>query len=95
MIGVCLVGGYVCNNIVTSEVYPADLRASGLGWAQGIGRTGSILSPLLVSLALALEAPNQTILLIAAVFPFLSAWAIFLLMRQASIGIRSGKMRRT
>ncbi len=74
VIGVCMIGGYVSNNIVASAVYPVNVRASGVGWAQGIGRTGSVISPLLVSLALRLDAPNATILLIAAVFPFLSGW---------------------
>lgn len=81
VIGVCMIGGYVSNNIVASAVYPVNLRASGVGWAQGIGRTGSVISPLLVSLALRLDAPNATILLIAAVFPFLSGVAAFLLKR--------------
>ena len=82
VIGVCMIGGYVSNNIVASAVYPVNLRASGVGWAQGIGRTGSVISPLLVSLALRVDAPNATILLIAAVFPFLSGLAVFLLMRR-------------
>lgn len=82
LIGVCLVGGYVSNNIVASQVYPVELRASGVGWAQGVGRSGSIVSPLVVSLALSLNAPNESILLIAALFPFLSACAVFLLMRR-------------
>jgi len=90
VIGVCMIGGYVCNNIVASAAYPVHLRASGVGWAQGIGRTGSIISPLLVSLALRLDAPNGTILLIAAVFPFLSGSAIFLLMRRRRAGSLAG-----
>ena len=82
VIGVCMTGGYVCNNIVASAAYPVHVRASGVGWAQGIGRTGSIVSPLLVSLALGQNAPNGAILLIAAIFPFLSGSAAFLLMRR-------------
>lgn len=82
VIGICMIGGYVSNNIVASAVYPVHLRASGVGWAQGIGRSGSVVSPLLVSLALSLNAPNAVILLIAAVFPFLSGLAVFLLMRR-------------
>lgn len=86
VIGVHMIGGYICNNIVASAAYPVNVRASGVGWAQGIGRTGSIVSPLVVSLALGLNAPNGAILLIAALFPFLSGTAVFLLMRRLRAG---------
>jgi AAHS family 4-hydroxybenzoate transporter-like MFS transporter len=89
-IGVFMIGGYVCNNIVASAEYPVHLRASGVGWAQGVGRTGSIVSPLLVSLALGVNAADATILLIAAVFPFLSGSATFLLMRRLRAPQASG-----
>lgn len=90
VIGVCMIGGYVSNNIVASAVYPVNVRASGVGWAQGIGRTGSVISPLLVSLALRMDAPNATILLIAAVFPFLSGIAALLLIRRLRLRAAQG-----
>ncbi|MBG6239795.1 putative MFS transporter [Mycetocola sp. CAN_C7] len=33
---------------VTPELYPTDLRATGSGWAAGVGRIASIIAPLLV-----------------------------------------------
>lgn len=35
---------------VTPELYPTDLRATGAGWAAGIGRIASIIAPLAVPL---------------------------------------------
>ena len=42
----CLTGPLSGMYAVSTNSYPADLRASGLGWCLGIGRTGSIGSPI-------------------------------------------------
>lgn len=42
----CLTGPLSGMYAVSTNSYPAELRASGLGWSLSIGRTGSILSPI-------------------------------------------------
>lgn len=79
MIGVCIVGGYISNSVVTSQLYPATSRVSGLGWAQGIGRSGSVITPLIVALALQWNASLTQIVFLAAVFPLLGLVATALL----------------
>ena len=79
LIGVCIVGGYISNSVITSQLYPASSRVSGLGWAQGIGRSGSVITPLIVALALQWNASLTQIVLIAAVFPLMSTIAVLLL----------------
>lgn len=37
---------------VTPEIYPTSLRATGAGWAAGVGRIASIIAPLLVPIML-------------------------------------------
>ena len=37
---------------VTPEIYPTSLRATGAGWAAGVGRIASIIAPLLVPVLL-------------------------------------------
>ncbi|WEK46257.1 MAG: MFS transporter [Candidatus Andeanibacterium colombiense] len=92
IVGFCVVGGYICNNVVAADVYPSGLRASGVGWAQGVGRTSSVASPLLVSLALQLNATNTQILLVGSAFPAMSACAAFLLIRARSLQPAIGKV---
>jgi AAHS family 4-hydroxybenzoate transporter-like MFS transporter len=41
--GVCVVGGQTAANALTAGVYPTAVRATGVGWALGIGRIGSIV----------------------------------------------------
>jgi len=39
-------GGQVGMNAITGLLYPAAMRATGIGWAFGIGRVGAILGPI-------------------------------------------------
>ncbi|NCG05898.1 MAG: MFS transporter [Gammaproteobacteria bacterium] len=47
--GVFLHGGFTCLYALATQVYPSDVRAAGVGWAAGLGRTGAIASPLLAA----------------------------------------------
>ena len=46
--GFCMVGGQIAANALAATFYPTSIRATGVGWALGIGRVGSIIGPLLV-----------------------------------------------
>ena len=43
--GACTIGTTILVNAYTATFYPAQMRATGLGWALGIGRLGAILGP--------------------------------------------------
>lgn len=45
--GAVVVGGQIAMNAVTASFYPSDIRSTGVGWALGVGRIGSIAGPLL------------------------------------------------
>jgi AAHS family 4-hydroxybenzoate transporter-like MFS transporter len=45
--GFCLVGITLGMNAVAGVIYPTEIRASGVGWAFGVGRFGSISGPLI------------------------------------------------
>lgn len=57
LIGVTLQGGY--NGIwpLAASVYPAERRATGIGWAIGIGRSGAVIGPLIGGYLLAAGTP--------------------------------------
>lgn len=44
--GACTIGTTILVNAYTANFYPAHMRATGLGWALGIGRLGAILGPI-------------------------------------------------
>ncbi len=53
---------------VTPELYPTPLRATGAGWAAGIGRIASIVAPLSVPPLVSLGGPPVVFAVFSAVF---------------------------
>lgn len=53
---------------VTPEMYPTSLRATGSGWAAGVGRIASIVAPLTVPLLLAFGGAPLLFVVFAAFF---------------------------
>ena len=56
VIGVTLQGGYNGVWPLAAGAYPPDRRATGVGWAIGIGRSGAILGPMIGGYLMAAEA---------------------------------------
>lgn len=63
---------------VTPENYPTSLRATGAGWAAGVGRTASIVAPLSVPPLLATGGAPLLFIVFAAFFVLAAAaaWAL-------------------
>ncbi|MFL5363504.1 MAG: MFS transporter [Myxococcales bacterium] len=64
--GFCVVGGQIGANALTAESYPTAIRSTGVGWALGIGRIGSIVGPLIGGWLFALHWDIRHIFLVAA-----------------------------
>jgi AAHS family 4-hydroxybenzoate transporter-like MFS transporter len=67
----------------TSATYPAAMRASGLGWALGLGRVGSILGPLAGSLAILIGLTAPRHFFIIALLPLVVAAGLALWLARA------------
>jgi AAHS family 4-hydroxybenzoate transporter-like MFS transporter len=76
--GFCVVGGQTGSNAVAAEFYPTAMRSTGVGWALGIGRIGSIIGPTLGGILLS-RAGGQTreIFWLAAVPALIATVAAF------------------
>jgi MFS transporter, AAHS family, 4-hydroxybenzoate transporter len=64
--GFCVVGGQIGANALTANSYPTPIRSTGVGWALGIGRIGSIIGPAIGGLLLSLRWPTRQIFLVGA-----------------------------
>lgn len=87
--GFCIVGGQIASNALAATYYPTAMRSSGIGWALGIGRAGSIVGPLLGGVFLALNWGTHSLFLTAAVPALVAALAALALNRIAARGRRS------
>ncbi len=61
-------------NVLGATIYPTSIRSTGIGWALGVGRIGSIAGPLIVGILLNLNwGPGE--ILLAGAIPALCAAA--------------------
>jgi AAHS family 4-hydroxybenzoate transporter-like MFS transporter len=79
--GFCVSGGQVGANALSAEFYPTSYRATGVAWANGIGRSGSIAGSLLGGGMLALGWSVPTVYAFVAIPALVSAVALFALRR--------------
>jgi AAHS family 4-hydroxybenzoate transporter-like MFS transporter len=65
--GFCIIGGQTASNALAATSYPTPMRSTGVGWALGIGRIGSIVGPAIGGVMLARHLPPDRLFLAAAV----------------------------
>jgi AAHS family benzoate transporter-like MFS transporter len=80
--GACTIGTQILANACTVQYYPPQIRATGLGWAMGVGRTGAIIGPLLGGALHASSLPLQASFLIFAIPGLVGAIAILVFLIQ-------------
>lgn len=74
--GACTIGTQILANACTVQFYPPEIRATGLGWAMGVGRTGAIIGPMLGGVLQASSLPLQANFLIFAMPGLVGAVAV-------------------
>lgn len=79
--GACVVGSQPTLNALGATYYPTYLRSTGLGWALGIGRAGSIVGPVIAGQFMAWKWSTQDIFLALAAPAITSAVAVLALQR--------------
>jgi MFS transporter, AAHS family, 4-hydroxybenzoate transporter len=88
--GFCIVGGQIAANALAATYYPTSVRATGVGWALGIGRVGSIVGPLVGGVLLTMKWSAASVFVAAAAAALCAAMAALSLSRLAGMG-GSGK----
>lgn len=76
VLGVLVQGAQAGLNALVSEFYPTAIRSTGVGWALGVGRIGSIVGPILGGMMLSLNWNLQQIFLAGTVPAFCAGLAI-------------------
>src|ERR1700712_1716234 len=82
----CIVGGQTAANALAATFYPTAVRATGVGWALGIGRVGSIVGPLVGGALLTAKWSTGEVFLAAATAAMCASLAAFSLSRLAGMG---------
>ncbi|HEY4074440.1 MAG TPA: MFS transporter [Herbaspirillum sp.] len=77
--GFCVVGGQSGVNAMGAYCYPTAMRTTGMGWANGIGRFGSVAGPIVGGALLALGWGVHVVFFGAALAGVFSITALFFL----------------
>jgi AAHS family 4-hydroxybenzoate transporter-like MFS transporter len=77
--GFFLIGGQNAANALSATFYPTMVRSTGVGWALGIGRIGSIVGPFVGGMMLARQVSTETLFTYAAVPALIACLASFAL----------------
>lgn len=91
--GFCIIGGQIAANALAAAFYPTSVRATGVGWALGIGRIGSIVGPLVGGMLMTMQWSTASLFMAAAAAALCAALAAFWLSRLAGMG-GTGKLVR-
>ncbi len=82
--GFCVIGGQIAANALAAAFYPTSIRSTGVGWALGIGRVGSIVGPLVGGMLLTMKWSTASVFMAAAAAALCAALAAFALSRLAA-----------
>ena len=77
--GFGVVGAQIGMNALAAGLYPTAIRSTGVGWALGVGRIGSIIGPLAGGILLSLGWNAQSVVLVAAIPALLAGMAVIVL----------------
>ena len=83
--GAGVMGGQTSLIVLAGAFYPTFIRATGVGWGLGIGRTGAIVGPLVGGAMLAAQWKPDQIFLLAAVPPVVVAVLLLVMSRLAPV----------
>jgi AAHS family 4-hydroxybenzoate transporter-like MFS transporter len=76
LLGVCIPGAQAGLNALAARFYPTPIRSTGVGWALGIGRVGSIIGPYIGGTMLAMSWTPQQIFLSGVIPAAIAAAAV-------------------
>ena len=88
--GFCISGSQTGANALSASFYPTDCRATGVSWANGVGRAGSVVGSMFGGAMLAMALPMSIIFTLIAMPALVAGGTMFALGRyRAAAGRRS------
>lgn len=76
--GICLSGSQVGINALAASYYPTDCRATGVSWANSVGRLGSVIGSMAGGVMMAMQFSNPTVFLLTGIPATLTGVAMLL-----------------
>ncbi|TCK37211.1 AAHS family benzoate transporter-like MFS transporter [Paraburkholderia sp. BL8N3] len=82
--GASTIGTQIVTYAFAGQFYPMAVRATGIGWASGVGRSGAILAPIVIGVLVSMALPLQHNFLAIAVPGVIAVLAVSLINQRRS-----------
>jgi AAHS family 4-hydroxybenzoate transporter-like MFS transporter len=76
ILGIAIQGAQAGINALSATFYPTAIRSTGVGWALGVGRVGSIVGPMVAGVLLAREWTPPQIFLAGSIPALIAGLAV-------------------
>jgi AAHS family 4-hydroxybenzoate transporter-like MFS transporter len=83
--GFCISGSQTGANALAASYYPTDCRATGVSWANGVGRIGSVLGSMAGGLMLTLNWDLPTVFAVVAIPAVVAGSCLFAMGRYRAV----------
>ena len=77
--GFCVSGSQVGANALAATYYPTASRATGVSWANGVGRIGSVIGSMIGGVMLSLSWGLSTVFAVVAIPAFIAGASMFIM----------------
>jgi AAHS family benzoate transporter-like MFS transporter len=84
--GASTIGTQIVTYAYVGQFYPMAVRATGIGWASGVGRSGAILAPIVIGSLVGLALPLQQNFMAIAIPAVIAAIAVAMINHGRSSG---------
>lgn len=76
--GICLSGSQVGINALATTYYPTDCRATGVSWANSVGRLGSVIGSMIGGVMMSMQLSNPMIFLVTGIPAVMAGFAMLI-----------------
>jgi AAHS family 4-hydroxybenzoate transporter-like MFS transporter len=85
--GFCVIGAQISLNAVAADIYPTAIRSTGIGWAFGAGRVGSIVGPVIGGMMISSGIDTAWLFVVSAIPALIACAAVLLLVRTRKVPV--------
>lgn len=88
--GASTIGTQIVTYAYAGQFYPMAIRATGIGWASGVGRSGAILAPIVIGTLVGMQLPLEQNFMAMAIPAAIAVVAVSLIRQKPSASALHG-----
>ena len=89
--GASTIGTQIVTYAYVGQYYPMAVRATGIGWASGVGRSGAIVAPIVIGVLVGMALPLQLNFIAIAIPAVIAALAVLLIDRKPGPAVQQAQ----